>query len=102
MTNSRAKSLLRKITCIFALILASCYAFFSLRGKQGVPVVREKRRQIRALQDENARLERENQRKRDRIMRLGESRSEQELEIRQRLKLLKEKETTFIIQDQQK
>ena len=102
MTNSRAKSLLRKIICIFALILAGSYAFFSLRGKQGVPVVREKRRQIRALQDENAKLERENQRKRDRIMRLRESRSEQELEIRQRLKLLKEKETTFIIQDQQK
>jgi len=62
--------------------------------------MREKQEEIRGLQEQNANLEREIRMKRDRIGKLRENRSEQELEIRRRLKLLKDKETTFIIQDQ--
>jgi cell division protein FtsB len=83
------------------LALAGCYAFFALRGPKGLAAVHEKQEQIRTLREQNANLMREIDMKRDRIAKLKESRSEQELEIRSRLKLLKEKETTFILQDQQ-
>ena len=94
------KASLRTAACTLALILAGLYAFFSLRGPNGLPAMRGKQRQIRELQEQNANLDREIRLKRERISKLRENRSEQELEIRRRLKLLKDKETTFIIQDE--
>jgi hypothetical protein len=44
-------------------------------------------------------MARENQRRRERIRRLEESRSEQEMEIRKQLKLQRPGETTFILPD---
>lgn len=100
MANSRLKGILRTISCTVALILAALYVYATLRAPDGVPAVLENQRRIRELQEQNASLKQEIDRKRDRIRRLKEDRSEQELQIRQRLKLLKEKETTFIIRDQ--
>jgi cell division protein FtsB len=57
----------------------------------------EKRKQIREFQEKNATLSAENQRKRERIQRLKTSRAEQELEIRQKLKMLRPGETQFIL-----
>jgi cell division protein FtsB len=90
----------RTVTGTIILVLAGCYAFFALRGSKGLAAVREKQEQIRALREQNANLMRDIDMKRERIAKLKESRSEQELEIRRRLKLLKQKETTFILQDQ--
>lgn len=59
----------------------------------------DKRNEIRQLEDQNATLAVENQRKRDRIRRLKESPSEQEMEIRKQLKLLRPGETIFILPD---
>ena len=59
----------------------------------------EKRREIRQLQEQNAALTREIEHRRDRIRRLEDSRSEQEMEIRKQLKLLRPGETTFILPD---
>ena len=59
----------------------------------------ERRDEIRQLEEQNAQLSHENDRRRDHIKRLAESRSEQEMEIRKQLKLLRPGETTFILPD---
>jgi cell division protein FtsB len=92
---------LRTIGFGIALALAGLLVFVTLRGPHGLPALHEKEQRARELQEQNAKLARENQLKRDHIRKLRENQSEQELEIRRRLKLLKEKETTFIIQDPQ-
>ena len=68
-----------------------------LRGPQGLPALLEKRREIRQLVERNANIRLENDRRKDRIRRLEESRSEQEMEIRKQLKLQRAGETTFIL-----
>ena len=70
-----------------------------MRGPQGIEALLEKRREIRQLQEQNAGMVRENKRRRERITRLEESRSEQEMEIRKQLKLVRPGETTFILPD---
>lgn len=102
MKNFGLRPVVRTLTFTIVLILAGVCVFFILRGPQGIPAVLDKRRQIRDLQEQNARLEKENREKRERIRKLREDRSELELEIRKRHKLLKENETTFILQDQSK
>jgi hypothetical protein len=73
------------------------YAFFVLRGPAGIPALLEKQERIRSLQTENAKLAAANQRRRHRIERLKHSQTEQELEIRERLKKLKPNETQLIL-----
>ena len=62
----------------------------------------DKWREIRRLEEENANLQRENDYRRERIKKLRESPSEQELEIRKQLKLLRPGETSFILPEQPK
>ena len=69
----------------------------ALRGPQGIQALLEKRREIRQLQEQNATAARENERRQERIRRLQNSTSEQEMEIRKQLKLLRPGETTFIL-----
>jgi cell division protein FtsB len=69
----------------------------ALKGPQGIQGLIEKHKEIRQLEEQNAALARENERRRDRIERLEDNRSEQELEIRKQLKLLRPGETTFIL-----
>jgi cell division protein FtsB len=82
---------------LLALVVA--YAWVAVSGPQGLQALLEKRREIRQLQEQNATLTREIEHRRDRIRRLGDSRSEQEMEIRKQLKLLRPGETTFILPD---
>ena len=93
---------LTKIGYGVAILLAVGYAFFTLRGPQGIPALAEKRQQIQALERRNAGLAREIEIKRERIGRLRESPSLQELEIRQRLKLVHPDEKVYILQDNRK
>jgi len=79
-----------------ALMMAVVYAFFTMRGPHGISAWMEKRQQIRQLEENNATLMRENQDRRDYIERLEKSRDEQELVIRQRLKLVKPNEKVFM------
>ena len=81
-----------------ALLLSVC-GWIAFRGPQGFPVLLEKRREIRLWEERNAALDRDNQLRRERLRRLEESPSEQELEIRKQLKLLRPGETTFILPD---
>jgi cell division protein FtsB len=85
---------------VFALIGA--YGLVELRSPQGIPALKEKWSEIRRLEEENANLQRENDYRRERIKKLESSVSEQELEIRKRLKLLRPGETSFILPPQPK
>ena len=96
------KSSFRMLAGVAALLFLAGYAFIALRGPQGIPGLLEKRQQIHELEKRNAVLAREIEQKRDRINRLRDNQTDQELEIRQRLKLVKPDEKVFILQDQEK
>ena len=59
----------------------------------------ERRREIRRLEERNADVAHQNELRRERLKRLQDSPSEQEMEIRKQLKLLRPGETTFILPD---
>lgn len=82
---------------LLAIVVA--YAWIAVSGPQGLQTLLDKRREIRELQEQNAALTREIEHRRDRIRRLEGSKSEQEMEIRKQLKLLRPGETTFILPD---
>ena len=75
------------------------YGLVALRGPQGVSALLDKRREVRLLEEQNAAQAAENERRRERILRLEQNSTEQEMEIRKQLKLLRPGETTFILQD---
>ena len=80
---------------VAGLVLA--YGWVFLKGPQGLTTLLEKRREIHALELRNDEYRRETDRLKDRIRRLEQSRSEQEMEIRKQLKLQKQNETTFML-----
>ena len=94
-----AQSILRRKGRLFLVCLASGYLWIALRGPQGFGALLDRRAEIRQLEEENAVLARENERRKDHIRRLEDSHSEQEMEIRKQLKLLRPGETTFILPD---
>jgi len=75
------------------------YGLVALRGPQGISALLEKRREVRMLEEQNAAQAAENERRRERIQRLQQNSTEQEMEIRKQLKLLRPGETTFILED---
>jgi cell division protein FtsB len=83
----------------FALLAVAGYAFVTLRGPKGVTALLEKNRQIEMMERRNGALAQEIERKRERVKRLGNDPAEQELEIRQRLKLVHRGEKVFIVGD---
>jgi cell division protein FtsB len=93
---------LAKIGFALAILFAAGYAFVTLRGPQGLSGLAEKRREIQGLEKRNAALAREIEAKRERINRLRESPSLQELEIRRQLKYMHPEEKVFILQDSRK
>ena len=93
------RSSVAKLGYAVAVLVAASYALVTLRGPQGVPALIERQSQIRTLEKQNADLAREIEFRRERIQRLQQDESEQELEIRQRLKLVRPGEKVFILQD---
>ena len=93
---------MRRKGALLAVALAVGYVWVAIRGPQGLEALLAKHREIRELQEQNTVLARENDRRRERIQRLEESRSEQEMEIRKNLKLARPGETTFILPDKPK
>jgi len=91
---------LRRLLLLVVFALIGTYGYVALRSPQGIPALREKWDEIRKLEEENANLQRENKYRADRIKKLEESPSEQELEVRKKLKLLRPGETSFILPDQ--
>jgi cell division protein FtsB len=82
---------------VVAFMVVAGYAVFTLRGPTGVRGLWEKRQQIEALEKRNLALAEENERKREHIRRLTNNPAEQELEIRQRLKLVHPDEKVYIL-----
>ncbi len=82
------------------LLAVAAFLFFGLRVPQAVADLRARHETIRRLQKENADLEKDLAEKRDRVRRLRDSRSEQELEIRKQLKYQREGETSIILPEQ--
>lgn len=82
---------------VLAFLVVAAYAIFTLRGPTGVPGLVEKRRQIELLEKRNTALTQANDRKREHIQRLSNNPAEQELEIRQRLKLVHPDEKVYIL-----
>lgn len=91
------KNAVRRVLFLVAVGVLAAYGYFVLRGPQGLPALQEKRREIRQLEEDNANLQRENQYRRERIKKLEENPSTQELEIRKKLKLIRPGETSFIL-----
>ncbi len=87
---------------MIAFLVVAGYAIFTLRGPTGVPGLMEKRHQIELLEKRNAVLAEENERKREHIQRLTNNPAEQELEIRQRLKLVHPGEKVYIVPESEK
>jgi cell division protein FtsB len=93
------RSSVAKVGYGVVVLVAATYAVVTLRGPQGIPALFEKHKLIQSLEKENAGLARDIENRRERIKRLREDESAQELEIRQRLKLVRPGEKVFILQD---
>lgn len=85
----------------YAIVVLSgvAYAFVVLEGPNGIPALLEKRRQVAVYEQQNQQIVRENVQKQQRIERLENNPIEQEMEIRQRLKLAKPGEKIYILDD---
>jgi cell division protein FtsB len=90
------KSNVTRIAYAIAFILVAAYAIVTLRGAKGVHALVEKQAQIQEQEKRNAELARDLERERERIRRLKDSAAEQDLEIRERLKLVRPGEKVYI------
>jgi cell division protein FtsB len=88
------------MTIAAALALFGGYVVLALRGPQGLPVLMEKRQEIRKLEEQNQELKADIEKRRERIRVLANSREMQELEVRKRLKLQRKGDTTIFLPDQ--
>jgi len=79
-----------------ALLMVAAYAFVTLRGPQGLHALFDKQDQIQTMEQRNADLAKEIERRREHIKRLSDNTAEQELEIRERLKLVHPGEKIYI------
>ncbi|MBV8864434.1 MAG: septum formation initiator family protein [Acidobacteriaceae bacterium] len=91
---------LRPLAAIAALAGLGAYATMMLRGPQGISALTEKRREIQALEEQNANLQRNIQSKKQRIERLKNDPATQELEL-EKLGLVHKDDTQFKIAGQQ-
>jgi len=91
------RSRVTKISYMVAVLVAASYALVTLRD--GIPALMQRQNEIRALEKQNAELNREIEFRRERIDRLREDESAQELEIRRSLKLVRPGEKVFILQE---
>ena len=96
------KASLRRYAFALAFLMLASYGYVTLCGPRGLHALFEKQAQIRELEKRNEARIREIARKRDHIRRLENSPSEQELEIRERLKLARPGEKIFILGDSKK
>jgi len=89
------------IRAIYAFIVLSgvIYAFVVLRGPNGIPGLRMKQQLIQEYEQGNVKMQREIEEKQERIRRLQDNTTDQEFEIRQRLKLAKPGEKIYILDD---
>ena len=90
------KASLARYAYLIAFIMVASYAFATLRGPKGVHALLDKQARIKTMEKRNTDLAKENERKREHIKRLGDNPADQELEVRDRLKLIRKNEKVFI------
>jgi cell division protein FtsB len=93
------KASLARSAYVVALVLVVGYALITLRGPHGISALMDKQQQVHQLEKRNGALAQEIERKKERIKRLEDSASDQELEIRERLKLVHPDEKVYILGD---
>ena len=86
-----------KISYAVVVLVAASYVLLTLRD--GIPALIERRKEIRTLEKQNGEMHRDIEFRRARIERLRQDEAAQELEIRQRLKLVRPGEKVFILQE---
>jgi cell division protein FtsB len=91
-----------KITYAIIVLFGVVYAFVVLRSPAGIPELLARRAQVHEYEQMNQQLHREIEQKQERIERLRDNPTEQEFEIRRRLKLAKPGEKIYIIDDKTK
>ncbi len=93
------KASITRIAYMIAFLAIVGYAVATLRGPRGVHALFVKQAEIHDMETRNAALAREIERKREHIQRLTNNPAEQELEIRERLKLVNPTDKVYIIGD---
>ncbi|MEO7653753.1 MAG: septum formation initiator family protein [Bryobacteraceae bacterium] len=90
------KSPITRLGYAFLVAAAVTYAFFTVRGPHGYSAWMQKRQEVREMEQHNAAIARENQLQREYIQRLQDSKGEQEMAIRSRLKLVKPTDKVYM------
>src|SRR3569833_4310062 len=99
MLLAKYRSLLRPLAAVAALAGLAAYATIMLRGPKGLSVLAEKQQQIRAMEEENADLQRDIEAKKHRIERLKSDPGTQEVEL-EKLGFIRQHDTQFKITGQ--
>ncbi|MFN0168442.1 MAG: FtsB family cell division protein [Bryobacteraceae bacterium] len=86
-----------RIGYLALIVFAVAWAFYILRGPNGVPGWLQKRQRIQQLEDRNREMARQLELRREGIKTLEDYVPAQELEIRKRLKLVKPDEKIYVI-----
>jgi cell division protein FtsB len=89
----------RKYVYAVAGVLLAGYGAVALMGPQGFFSLRDKYREIRQIERDNADLERTNQEMLKRIDKVKSSRSQREVIVRDKLKYTLPNETQFVLPD---
>jgi cell division protein FtsB len=89
--------LYRRIGFVAATAVLAGYAAVALFGPQGFFTLRERYQEIRRLERENAEIERGNKELQDLIVKVRNSRSQQEVIVKDKLKYTHKNETQFVL-----
>ena len=92
------KERLARFAYALAFVLVAIYAVATLAGPKGIAALFEKERQIQAADKRNADLEKDIERTKQRIDRLG-SQTEQERIVEERLNLVRPGDKVFMLPD---
>ena len=101
MSSELTNSLRRHKGMLLSSIAVVTLGWAAYSGSTGFRELLTKREQIRELQEQNAVLDAENAKRRERVERLETNESEQDIEIR-KLNLSKPGETIFMLPDAEK
>jgi cell division protein FtsB len=91
--------LYRRIGFVAATAVLTAYAGVAVFGPQGFFSLRERYQEIRRVERENADIERGNKELRDLIGKVRDSRSQQEVIVKDKLKYTHKNETQFVLSD---
>jgi cell division protein FtsB len=94
---SKMKAPFSRFAYTLAAVAVAGYAAVTLTGPHGIGALMAKHREIRTLEDRNAALTRENERRLDRIDQIKQDPAKRELLIRKNLKMVKEGEKVFLL-----